>query len=227
MVRSMRWVRQQVARQLGVPRELVSMWETEARAPSEAHLAALAQVYRVEPGVLTREAGSPPEAERAAFERWLDFLDRWADFLEAIGEAPSGPGKPPRKLDHGPDVTDARRAPTLADEVRDYYGLGRNALPNLRAYLDERDVLVYRDALGAFDAADAVASAFFNHARLGFCILVNTDASPGRQAFSMAHGYAHALYHYAARGIVCHANADEPVERFANTFAPHFLVPRR
>lgn len=233
---------EQVAKQLDVPRELVSMWETEARTPGAEDLEALAQLYRVTPGYLTGAEERSLEQERAvlyealparrpvreAFDRWLGFLDKWAGFLEAMGRERAGPGKPPRRLDHGSPITDARRAPTLADEVRDYYRLGRNALPHLRAFLDERGILVYRAALGRIEAAeDAVAGAFYNHGRLGFCVLVNTDASPGRQAFSIAHTYAHALYHYAERGIVCRTDADDPIERLAHTFSPHFLVPRK
>lgn len=218
------------------------MWETEARSPNPVQVDALAQLLHVSPEYLTGAVERDREIERRVIysrlpaessttepiSRWLDFLDGWADFLESVEAPLPGPGKPPRALDTGSPVTDARRAPTLADEVRDYYRLGRNALPDMRAFLDERDVLVYRAALGRLEhSSKGVAGVFFNHARLGYCVLVNTDASPGRQAFSLAHLYAHALYHYAERGAVCRLEDGSAFERFADTFAPHFLVPRK
>lgn len=233
---------EQVGSRLDVPRELVSMWETEARSPTHHQIEALAKLLHVSPDYLTGTAERDTEVERRIIysrlpadesmihpvRQWLDFLDRWADFLEVTRASIPGPGKPPRSLDHGSPVTDARRAPTLADEVRDHYRLGRNALPDMRAFLDERGVLIYRAALGRLEQTKAgVAGVFFNHSRLGFCAMVNTDTSPGRQAFSLAHLYAHALYHYGERGAVCHFQDDTSLERFADTFAPHFLVPRK
>lgn len=233
---------EQVGSRVGVPRELVSMWETEVRTPSDRQLERLAQVLHVSTEYLRGKADRNPEMERSivlsqlpphaeAAEpicRWLDFLDRWADFVERTGGTVDGPGKPPRGLDRGSPVTDARRASTIADEVRDFYRLGRNALPDVRTFLDERGILVYRSSLGRLEASPCgIAGVFFNHGRLGCCVLVNTDMSPGRQAFSLAHLYAHALYHYAERGVVCGCEADSPLERFADTFAPHFLVPRK
>lgn len=229
----------QVAQQLGVPRELISMWETEIRCPSAEYLEGLAQLYQTSVAYLTgveeKDYGDravllrrEPEhaSAHSGLTRWLDFLAAWAEQLARWNDELPGPWKPPHQLDHGPALTDARRAPTLADEVRDYYRLGRNALPNLQAFLDERGILVCRIPLGKLTEG-GIAGAFLNHSRLGFCILVNAVARPGRQAFAMAHAYAHGLYHYARRGIICESGADNAVERFADTFAAHFLVPRK
>lgn len=218
------------------------MWETEARSPNGQQVEALAKLLHVSPDYLTGAADRDTELERRIIysrlpadesithpvRQWLEFLDRWAHFIESVRASIPGPGKPPRSLDHGSPITDARRAPTLADEVRDHYRLGRNALPDMRAFLDERGVLVYRAALGRLEQPEAgVAGVYFNHSRLGFCVMVNTDTSPGRQAFSLAHLYGHALYHYGERGAVCRFEDDSSLERFADTFAPHFLVPRK
>lgn len=232
----------QVAQHLDVPRELISMWETGRRVPSPEQVGELASLLRASPDYLRGEEAPArrlgravlydqvpeDEAARQGLAAWLSFLDEWADFLERLGDELSGPGKPPRAIDYGTCITDARRAPTLADEVRDYYGLGRNALPNLWTFLDECGVLTCRLPLGALHTGDhGVAGAFYNHERLGYCIVVNASASPGRQAFAMAHAYAHALYHYVRRGAVCSRACDAATERFANAFAPHFLVPRK
>lgn len=230
----------QLADRLDVPRELVSMWENGSRTPSSEQCQKLAKTLSV-PEKLLDGNESVDKWERATFfdeipasseveegvRDWIGFLDRWAQFSKRhIGE-PSGPDKPPRPLDPGRPIVDARRAPTLADEVRDHYGLGRNALPNLWTFLDEHGVLACRAALEALHESASVAGAFFNHRQLGFCVLVNVSTSPGRQAFAMAHAYAHAIFHYVERSAVCRRGAESRVERFANAFASHFLVPRK
>ena len=145
----------QVARVLGVARELVSMWETGARQPSQYQLERLADLYQVplasllssrsagarhERALLERQSPLEPRARRE-MERWLDFLDAWAACLDEWGEELAGPRRPPRGLATEHLVTDARRAPTLAVKVRDHYRLGLDALPKLRTFLDEHDVL--------------------------------------------------------------------------------------
>jgi Zn-dependent peptidase ImmA (M78 family) len=99
-------------------------------------------------------------------------------------------------------------------------------LPNLYALLDEREVLVYRAAMGRLDREpESISGAFYNHPELGYCILVNTDTAPGRQSFTLAHEWAHALFHYAKGGIICRSKDTDPLERFADAFAASFLVP--
>lgn len=233
-----------VARALRVPRELVSMWETEARVPGMGQLGELAKLYRVNESYLLGEEGLDEKREREVLfrgyvwepevrlelEQWLDFLDGWAEFLEDLeeDEALTGPGKPPKELKEWAQVTDARRAPTLAAKARDAYELGSGAIPDLYAFLDEQGVLVYRAALGSIrEARGGVSGAFYNHPRLGYCILVNSDTTPGRQAFTLAHEFAHALFHYPSGGLISWKGHGDPRERFADSFAAHFLVPTK
>ncbi len=232
------------ARALRLPRELVSMWETEARTPGLGQLEELARLYRVNAAYLLGEEELDEKREREVLfrglsdspgvrlelERWLDFLDGWADFLEDLGEdeALTGPGKPPRELRDWGQSTDARRAPTLAAKAREAYGLGSGAIPDLYAFLDERDVLVYRAALGSINGPrGGVSGAFYNHPGLGYCLLVNSDTTPGRQAFTLAHEFAHALFHYPSRGLISWKGVRDPREKFADVFAAHFLVPTK
>ena len=67
--------------------------------------------------------------------------------------------------------------------------------------------------------------AFYNHPKLGYSIFVNADTAPGRQTFTMAHEFAHALFHYPTVGVVSRKGDRDPKERFADAFAAHFLVP--
>lgn len=229
---------ERVARSLGVPRELVSYWETGTRVPSLRQLQDLASLYRTSAARLTGAVSDEeevrrvilrgiedPEAQRA-ISSWLGFLDAWADLLGDLGRRLPGPGKPPRQLDERETVTDVRRASTLAEKVRDHYDLGHDAIPDLYAFLDAQRYLVVKANLGSIGRGQGgVSGAFYNHPRLGFCVLVNADTSPGRQAFTLAHELAHALYHHASGGIVCRYLPDDPQERFADAFAASFLVP--
>jgi len=226
---------------LRVPPELVSAWETGASMPSTRLLDELAHLYRVsarsllgldetadhrDRSVFFRNAGDSPST-RLEVGRWLDFLDRWAELLEDLGESLPGLGAPPPELDRGEVVTDLSQAPTLAMEVRDYYNLGAISTPDLCAFLDAHDVLVYRLPQGSPAAMNSgVSGAFYNHPKLGYSVLVNAGTSRGRQAFTLAHEYCHALFHYDKGGLISSINRrDDPLEAFANQFAGHFLVP--
>lgn len=232
-----------VAKALGVSRPMLSYWESGARTPGLKQLRDLAALYGTTPGGLLGEADAQPPSEhlvlfrglprgervRAAVRTWLEFLDAWAAFrVEDLGLPEPGPSRPPRALDENETVTDRRRASALADKVRKHYRFGQDALPDLYAFLDEKGVLVYKANLGSIGRGeDSVSGAFYNHPRLGYCILVNADTSPGRQSFTLAHELAHALYHHAKGGIICRLAPDDPFERFANTFAANLLVPSK
>lgn len=235
-------VQEQAAQVLGVPREMISMWENGSRNPSYRQLEALSGLYRVNVGYLLGEEELneryeldmlyrwlPDDHEiQVEVERWVSFLDDWADFREESGDELPGFGKPPRDLNENGMITDARRAPTLAAKVRKHYRMGQDATPDLYAFLDEEDVLVYRAELGSVGkGSEGVSGAFYNHPRLGYCIMVNAQTTPGRQTFTLAHEFAHALYHHAVGGIISRKGDQDPKERFANAFAAHFLVPAK
>jgi Zn-dependent peptidase ImmA (M78 family) len=226
---------------MGIPRELLSYWENGVRNPSPAHLRALARIYRTTP-----EAVSDPEEELDQLDPvtlfadliegevmsenltvWSAFLDRWAEFLEVdLGRTLPGPSRPPAALIEGSMVYDRRRASALADEAREYWDLGQLALPELYAFVDDMGVLVYRQGLNGLGSGTTGSSgAFYNHAQLGFCVLVNDDVSSARQSFTLAHGISHVLYHYSEVGILCRVNRDDRLEQFADAFSQHFLVP--
>ncbi len=234
------WTQLQVAGMLKIQRELVSMWEVGSRRPSDKQLEQLSMIFNVELGYLkgtTSESGSKlsqspillrgsQNSELAAqteIEDWLRFLDNWSQIVN-IGKKSS---KPPRKLDYGPDFSDIRSSSKLSLEVRDYYDLGAFALPDLFTFLDEHEILVCKARLGNIDR-NGISGAFYNHPSLGYCILVNTETSRGRQMFTLAHEYAHALFHYgAANCIVSITGEKSSREQFADAFAANLLIPRK
>lgn len=232
----------EIAEVLGIPREVISYWENDRRLPSSAQLARLAGAFDVTIGSLLGTEPTPVVAEehdhfahglrgqpprtKAAVRRWLAFLDDWADVAAARGAELPGRGVPPkREWRSTTAITDSRLAPRLAAEVRAYYGLGSDAVPDLLAFLDRVGVLVYRVMLDRISEDGGITGLFSNHPRLGFCVLVNAATTPGRQTFTLAHEFAHALFHYQARGCLCRAGDADRTERFADVFAAHFLVP--
>jgi len=227
-----------VARQLGLVREVLSTWETGTRTPNSKQLDFLAKLYRTDLAYLNH-GRSEGDGDRnlllqdlpknyqvlRAFTDWLDFLDDWANFVEETGDNLPGPGRPPRGLDQGGNITDARRAPTLAVETRQELKLAFDAVHNLDTLMDEQDILVYKSFIDSDAQEDLVSGAFYNHPKLGYCIFVNTHQKSARIRFTMAHEFAHALYHYRMGGIISRNGDKTPIEVFANTFAAHFLVP--
>ncbi len=240
-----RLTQQQVADVLHIPRESISMWENGSRVPGLKQLEDLARLYSVsvdqllgdeksltssnEREVLCRGLVDNPAAHME-FAKWFAFLDGWADIVESE-EKPVGQnaGKPPKKLDRGPDFTDSRAAATLAADVRSFYDLGTNAIPDMYSLLDEHDILVCKANLGDWSDSthSGISGAFHNHPKLGYCILVNAQNSVGRQSFTLAHEFAHALYHYNSRSLISTRNDRSPREYLADAFATHFLVPTK
>lgn len=231
-----------VAAALDVPREVISYWETGGRTPSPNQLHELAQLYRVNEGylrgeerlderrgreVLYRRLPKGDQETRHELEVWLDFLDAWATYKRQHRLDVAGAKTPPRTLNEG-YVEDVRRASKLATNVRAYYALGDEPLPDLRTFLEELGVLVYKAPLGRLAGTKhGVSGAFYNHPDLGWAILVNSNTTEGRQRFTLAHEFAHALYHREVGGIISRLDQAETdkKERFANAFAAHLLVP--
>ena len=209
--------REQVAQTLGIPEQLLSLWERGDRNPGLYQLEQLARLYGVNIGYLLgkEDLQEPPGDPKVNFERvrealrmqhrWLAFLDNWAEFLEDLEKIPLKPFLP---LEEEDIATDS--APTLAAKFRQRYRLGMDALPALSVFLDLQGILVYRASLGKSLAGD-----FYNHPKLGCCILLNSDTTPGHQAFTLAREWFRSLEHPGNR------------ERtdFADAFARHFLVP--
>jgi hypothetical protein len=180
------------------------MWEKGNRVPGLRQLEDLARLYSVSVDfLLGKEEAAAGVSEREflcrglinnpavhmELSRWFNFLDGWAEIVESANVVWNNPGKPPKKLDRGPDFTDSRAAPTLAAEARVVYELGTDAIPDMYSFLDEQDILVCRANLGEWSdpAQTGISGAFHNHPKLGYCILVNAQNSPGRQSFTLAH----------------------------------------
>jgi Zn-dependent peptidase ImmA (M78 family) len=164
---------------------------------------------------------------RIGLNHWFTFLDQWAALLEEsdLGAHLPGLGRPPvAAWASDRPRTDSREAPKFALDVREHFALGWDSIPNLYAFLEHK-VLVFEMSLGRVGDGKGVSGAFYNHPKLGYCILVNRETTPGRQVFTLAHEYAHALFHYQEGGIISVLGDKDRKERFADVFAAHFLIP--
>lgn len=232
---------EEVADVLGVSRVLVSHWERGERRPPEQVLERLSVIYGVPlPDLLNPEAGVPAsdlvdllyrDAEQGTIDakartglRDFDrFLNAYADLLEALDEPFEPLRASPFRLDSRfMGVQDIRRK---ALDVRAWLGLDSGPVGDLPALLDQAGVTVLRTPLGP-NLRRSVSGAFLNHPRLGFCIAVNLETTPGRQVFTMAHEFSHALLHSQTENhVVSWFGRRDEKERFADAWAGEFLVP--
>lgn len=230
------FTQEEVAVLLGVHRPVVAAWEGGTRRPNAHQLDQLSAIYRVRVDELLGQADrARPEFARLMFrdagdrldprgkaeiQAFLTFLDDYGDFLESLGEPP-GLGEPPFSVREGfGSKEDLRRK---ASEARAFFRLGLGPVGDLTALADRVGITVYLAPLGG-DLDTTVSGAFLPHDRVGFAILVNTETTPGRRQFTLAHELGHALFH-GDRLYVDYPGRREVAERFANAFASEFLVP--
>lgn len=231
----------QVASVLKVPREHVAMWEIGTRYPNDSQLKSLSELFRISVESLTGQKALPesewpvlqeqirPTDPDEKIQLWREFLIAWSKFAEDRGLSLAGRQKPPKELMGSCLVSDARKASALATQVREHFGLGSEPIRDMYSFLDQIGVFVSRAPLGPLsrDGSHGISGLFYNHSKLGYCILVNSQTIPVRQNFTLAHEFAHALFHYSMFGLVSRKGLNDPKERFADAFAAHFLVPSK
>lgn len=231
---------EEVARQLGLTRAVLSYYEGGQRQPSLSTLASLARIYRISIGELIEGKSEPdqpvnsaellfraaptelPAEPRAGIQAFARYADEFADLVEEIeGDLP-GVGHSP----FPPARSDASKgdAARWAEELRAFLRLGEGPVRDLFGLIDE-DVLVFRLPMGD-DLSSAPSGAFYNHPRAGFCVLINSDMTLGRQVFTLAHELAHVYFHSRETDrTISMPGAHAGWERFADAFASEFLVP--
>jgi transcriptional regulator with XRE-family HTH domain len=226
----------EVATLVGQPRPVISTWESGTRRPNSRQLGQLAAIYRVPlADLLEGRALERPDFQKLMFrdaadhltarskfelQRFLAFLDDYGDLQEAMGER-LGMTRSPLAVSEGfSSKEDVRRK---AEEARAYFRLGTDPVRDLNGLADLHGITVYQAPLGE-DLTMTVSGAFLPHDRVGFSILVNGETTPGRRQFTLAHEFAHALFH-GDRLYVSYRGRRESAERFANEFASEFLVP--
>ena len=218
---------------------LLSYYETERRQVPLTVAAALARLYGTSlesllageelvgsrldvSGVLFRAA--PRDLGDSARGGLRLFEQRVSEYVELVGEMDvklPGPGRSSFPAARG---VSAKEGAWAARQLRRQLDLGGGALGDPFQVLDEH-VLIWRLPLGA-DLGAAPAGFFYNHPEAGFCIVVNSEMTLGRQVFTVAHELAHAYFHSQhADVVVSMPGEDHGRERFADAFAGELLVP--
>lgn len=110
-----------------------------------------------------------------------------------------------------------------ADRVRHHFALGHAPMHDMKGFLETHGYLVFTVPLG--QGRDVISGLYFQHPRLGKVAVISEDQAYTRWPFTLAHEFAHGLYHYDRPAILCRRHDEHPVEQFANAFAGYFLVP--
>src|SRR5579875_1734507 len=200
-----------LARLYGIPLpELLDQVEGKAEAPATSEI-----LYRAAPQELGQSA-------RVGMRQFSELVNSYVDLLGDFGPPPPSRGASPIREDNPrPTRRDAAR---LGHEVRKFLGLESGPIDDLFRLVDEH-VLAFRLPLGS-DLTSAPSGFFYNHPQAGFCIVVNSDMTLGRQVFTLAHELAHAFFHSQNRDVVISMPGGRvDPERFADMFAGELLVP--
>ncbi|MGH3940567.1 MAG: ImmA/IrrE family metallo-endopeptidase [Pseudonocardiaceae bacterium] len=227
----------QAAAEFGVSRPLLIAIEKGNREVRPAELIKLAAVYRKSVSDLLRPT-APPASIRARFravlasvsenEELREFIARLEehadDYLDLLGRAqaaPPGREMPVRPIDH---IDAAQAGEEIAIEERNRLDIGDGPVPGLREILEiDVGLRIFLVALPA-----KVAGLFVYVESLGGCIAINKNHPPERRRWTMAHEYAHFLVSRdrAEVTLVLPQRRVQDGERFADSFAANFLMPR-
>lgn len=115
----------------------------------------------------------------------------------------------------------------IANQTRDYWGLGREPIPDMVSLLERNGIIV-----SEFSTEGKTIDAFFQYGEMFgreyFCVILGTDKLTfARRQFNAAHELAHILLHERNNDIG-ELDRDEfrKREEEANRFASAFLLPR-
>jgi len=233
---------QEVANQVGVTAEYVSMLEGGQRSPSLSLLERLASLFQREVGsllseekpvftLLLRAEGLGPE-ERKELGRFEQLCQNYA-FVEKLADqapplAPTYP--PPTSLQLKTYKGMEKYAERLAEAERRRLALGDEPIKDLFLLLEQQGAHPIPWPLGE---TSKLAGAFVYSESLGAFTLINASQRRERQNFTGAHEYCHFLKD-RKEGLTLDGfemvadpvdDGRPPQEVIANSFAANFLMP--
>jgi Zn-dependent peptidase ImmA (M78 family)/transcriptional regulator with XRE-family HTH domain len=225
------------ARVLGLSPAAISQYESGRRRIDALLLDRLGRLYGVPVRFFFDENAARPDWEDAVLRR-ADKLDPAAKagltgligHVNALmelhrrgGVDAAGPAHPPFPALPDIDVPD-REVADWAEKARRHFDLGMAPLVDLRGLLEAQGYRVFSVPLGQGD--EQLSGVFFLHPELGPIVGLNEDQAYSRRPFTLAHEFAHGLFHYDRPAVLCRMSDRAPMERFADAFAAHFLAPR-
>ena len=111
-----------------------------------------------------------------------------------------------------------------ADIERKQLDLGQAPLRNLSQILEEKRGL--KIFYLPVPPERGVYGMFTYDQKMGGCVLINSNPNFGNQLFSLAHEYAHFVFHKEKLGIIStERERNSTGEKVANSFASNFLIP--
>jgi len=111
-----------------------------------------------------------------------------------------------------------------ADIERKQLDLGQAPLRNLSQLLEEKRGL--KIFYLPIPPERGVYGMFTYDQKMGGCVLINSNPNFGNQLFSLAHEYAHFVFHKEKLGIIStEQDRNSTDEKVANSFASNFLIP--
>lgn len=230
---------QAAAEAVGLNRVVLNYYETGARQPSLSNLASLARMYgvavsdllegiepelAVEPSELLFRASRAelPEGSRLGIHRFSGLVRAFVELARDLEVAL--PGKQQSRFPAVSSRTARSGAVRLAREARERLGLGHGPLGDAFHVLDDQ-ALIFRLALGS-DLDSTPSGLFYNHPEVGFCVVVNSDMTFGRQVFTLVHELCHAWFHsQEVDAWISFVGSSAARERFCDAFTSEFLVP--
>jgi Zn-dependent peptidase ImmA (M78 family)/DNA-binding XRE family transcriptional regulator len=227
----------QAAVELQVSRPLLIAMERGSRQVQPEELIKLARLYGRPVSDLLRPT-EPPVAIGARFRAALasapetdnlpgliarleELADNYLDLLRRAGAEPPGQYPPVRRIDH---LDPAQAGEDLASEERNRLGIGDGPIQRLREVLEiDVGLRIFIEPLPS-----RVAGLFVYVEPLGGCIALNANHPSERRRWTLAHEYAHFLVSRdrAEVTLVTHRRQVPESERFADSFAANFLMPR-
>jgi Zn-dependent peptidase ImmA (M78 family)/DNA-binding XRE family transcriptional regulator len=227
----------QAAAELQVSRPLLIAMERGSRRIQPEELITLARLYGRPVSDLLRPT-EPPVAIGARFRAALasapetdnlpvliarleELADNYLDLLRRAGAEPPGQYPPVRRIDH---LDPAQAGEDLASEERNRLGLGDGPIQRLREVLEiDVGLRIFIEPLPS-----RVAGLFVYVESVGGCIALNANHPSERRRWTLAHEYAHFLVSRDRAEVthVTHRRQAPESERFADSFAANFLMPR-
>jgi len=227
----------EAATRLGISREYLSILESGKRQIPLRFLNKASQVYAVPVGwfygsgaprhsfsFLLRQGESLSPDGRAQLVRFQHIAEAIAELRQMLGISPMKLPQYPLTPEH---LEKQARDAAISERAR--LGLDDDPVPNLGDLLEDQGVAIIRLPMKIGELSGAMAY----DEELGGFILINSNDAPTRQLWTIAHEYAHLLKD-AGRGFTAPEVIDESgkasaklhiMERFANRFATHFLMP--
>lgn len=182
-------------------------------------LMGLGNVGRQESHLLWRSA--PPEEQRKKIEKRVHYLAEQCAWLQHALKADSSSRFQSFDLDRN-DIATSGKVDELARRARRFLDLGRCPALSLKDALEQQmGVKIIYDSL-----SDVGSAASMLHPEYGAIVVINSDESPWRQNYDLAHE----LFHLYTWKLFTYEELQDPqlfddVEKKADRFASTLLLP--